>query len=805
MWSDLRFGARVLRKNPGFTAAAAITLAVGIGLNATLFSILNFLLLKPIPVANAHELVWIAGATSGVTPARERFTLPDVLDFGRAGGTVADVLAFGEARMAVRSGTLAVRAPGHVVTTNYFTMLGITAAEGRVLSSADDSPGGEIAAVIGHGLSRRLFPAPADALNQPLEINGQAFRIVGVAPAGFTGPDVLSPADIWVPMSAAGPAAGISRPLSRTMWWLRAMARLSPDATVTQAQAAANGIARSIAQTYRDSHQDFAVRLVPARGAGPHDREALGALAVLPALPLMILLIACANVAGLLLARGIGRSREIAIRRALGATPRQIVRQLLAESLLLSAVGGAGAMLVLLWSPDLLVRLVGAPLAGDLSPDVRVISFTLALSVVTAALFGLVPAIRAVRAGSALALRGEPGAGSVRPSTRLHRGLVAGQLALSLVLLSASGMFLQSLIAASRADVGFGTEGRVTLSVDLKMQRYSNERAAAFYGSLLERALAVPGIRSASYASYVPLGGSVEFTPVYPAGRSFDPDERRATTGVNMVGPRFFETLELPIVRGRALDARDMRAGADAAVVNERFVRAFCGDADPIGQRFHFEGSKRPARQIVGVARDVVIDEFGEDPRPFAYLPHHGQSGEASLIAWSSTDANTALRALEAAVREVDPAVAVFEPRTMAAHLRDRMDGERGMSRIFALAGALALGLAAFGLYGVIAYTVTRQTREIGVRMALGARAEDVAGLFLADGARLAGWGLGLGIVPAIGAGFLLSGALFGVHPADVRALAAAALVLGGAALLASYLPARRAMRVDPIVALRTE
>jgi predicted permease len=583
------------------------------------------------------------------------------------------------------------------------------------------------------------------------------------------------------------------------------MARLAPGVSVAQAQAAVGGIASSIALAHVDTHDQFAVRLTPARGAGPHDRGAVSAVALLPAVPFMILLIACANVAGLLLSRGIGRAREIAVRIALGATRGQIVRQLLAESLLLSLLGCAGSLLVLLWGPDLLIRLIGAPLTGDLSPDARVILFTVALSVLTAVLFGLAPALRAASGAAPASLRGGAGASDTRRSTRLQRVLVTGQLALSLVLLSASGLFLQSLIEASRADVGFQTEGRVTLSFDLKMQRYSPERASAFYRTLMERVSALPGIRSASYASYIPLGGRVSFSPVYPASGPVDSGERLPTAGINAVSPGFFETFQLPMVRGRSLDARDAASGAGTAVVNETFARRIFPDGDVIGQRFRLEGPNRPVREIVGVTRDVIIDEFGEQPRPFVYVPHDRRAEEVSLMAWASIDAGSALRMLERTVHEIDPAVAVFEPRTMDQHLANRMDGERGLSRLFAVAGGLSVTLAAFGLYGVIAYTVARRTREIGVRMALGARAEDVARLFIVDGARVALLGLAAGALPAVGVGILLSGALFGVHPADVRALGAAAVVLGGAAVLASYLPARRVMRVDPLIALRIE
>jgi ABC-type antimicrobial peptide transport system permease subunit len=292
--------------------------------------------------------------------------------------------------------------------------------------------------------------------------------------------------------------------------------------------------------------------------------------------------------------------------------------------------------------------------------------------------------------------------------------------------------------------------------------------------------------------------------PVYPAGGPVNSDERPATTGINAVSAGFFETFQLPIVTGRSLDARDAAPGT-AAVVNETFARRIFPDGHAIGGRVRLEGPDRPAREIVGVTRDVIVDEFGERARPFVYVPHDRRAEEVSLMAWASIDGGSALQMLERTVRDIDPAVAVFEPRTMDQHLADRMDGERGLSRLLAVAGGLSVALAAFGLYGVIAYSVTRRTREIGVRMALGARAEDVARLFIADGTRVAIRGLAAGTLPAIGVGILLSRVLFGVHPADVRALAAAAMVLGAAAVLASYLPARRAMRVDPTTALRTE
>jgi predicted permease len=801
--TDLRFGARTLWKNPGFAAVAAITITIGVGLNATLFSIVNVFFFKPTPVADAARLVWIAGATSGPQPPRERFTLPDVLDL-RASPALTGVMAFGEARMALRAGSRVVRVQGQVVTTNYFTMLGVPTPEGRPLGPADDDAVGETAAVVSNGLAGRLFVSPDEAIGEAIEINGRPFRVVGVAAKGFTGTDVLSAADVWIPMSVAS-IAGISDPYDRNTWWLRAMARVAPEATLPEAQAAASGIAAGIARAYPASHAGWAVRLVPARGAAPHDRSALAPLALLPAVPLVILLIACANVAALLLARSPGRRREIAVRMALGASRRQIVRLLLAESFWLSLLGGAGSLLLLLWSPDLLIALVGAPLTGDPSPDARVVTFTAALTLATTLLFGLVPAMRASRSADPTALRTGGLAGLEVKTTRLQHSLVAGQLALALVLLSASALFVQSLIEAARVDVGFETQGRVTLSFDLGMQRYSHDRATAFYRALVERASQVPGIRAAAYAAYVPLGGRVAFTPVYPQGQTVADEDRPPTAAVNSIGGDFFETLGLPIVRGRPLDARDAAAGSTAAVVNEAFLRAYAAEGDAIGRRFRLGTPDAPPREIVGVIRDVILDEFGERPRPLVLVPHDGNAGEVSLLAWTAGEPAAALRALEEAVHAIDPAVAVFEPRTMTQHLADRLDGERGLTRLLGFAAALSLGLAGFGLYGAIAYTVSRRTREIGLRLALGARVDDVVRLFVRDGMRVAFAGLAAGVPPALGVGVLLSGTLYGIQPTDLRSLAAASVVLALVALTASYLPTRRATRVDPMVALRTE
>jgi predicted permease len=802
--TDFRYAARVLIKNPGFSIVAIVTLALGIGLNVTVFSILNVLLLKPSPVQHAADLVWITGASPDGNRFRV-FSYPDLIDFRQAASAVRDVTALADARMAIRGGSESVRVTGQIVTGNYFDVLGVRAAAGRTLVGADDEPVGDRAvAVIGDETARRLFGTPADAVGKPIEVNGQPFTVVGVTPPRFGGADPLRPAGVWVPISMARQVAPVGRPYDRGSWWLVGIARLANDVEPTQAQAVLSGVAAAIAQAHPDSHKDVGVAIHDFRGTNPEDRGKLGALALLPAVPLAVLLIACANVASLLMARGAERQREMAVRTALGARRGQLVRQLFAESILLALAGGAGSLLISLWSPELLVRFaeVDAPLLADFTPDMRVVLFTVALSAFTALAFGLLPAFRAARMQPASSLRGEFGVTSGPGATRLQRLLVAGQLAMSLVLLVATIVFINSVAQAGRTHPGFETAGRVTLSLDLKMQRYTDARALAFEQDALARVASLPGMQRAALAQYIPLGGWVELTPYYTAGRAIDPEARPPSTSVNKVGPGFFETLQLPLRRGRAIAEGDQQTKPRVAVVNETLAARLAPDGNAVGERVILGTPTAPPLEIVGVVADAIIDEFGEPPRPAVYLPRDGRAGEFSIVAWTALEPGAALQAIERAVRSLDGSLAVFDPMTMTQHLAERMDGERGLSRLLGVAGGLALALAAFGLYGVTAYTVTRRTREIGVRVALGASRRGILQMILRDALKLAAWGIISGLIPGFLLTYALSGMIFGVGPTDLRAVAASTALLIVAAVTASYVPALRALRVDPIIAL---
>ena len=804
MLDDLKYAWRSLARNSLFAGVAITTLAVGIGLNTSVFSGINVLLFKPLPVNRPEELVWISSASTKPDGPRGNMTYPDVVDLASV-PVLAGATAYGYLPANIAAVGHTARIDGHIVAGNYFDVLGLAPVRGRLLTPADDRADTERVVVISFSLWQRMFDRRDTAIGAPLKVNGRPFTVVGVMPNGFRGPDIVgfSQADIWVALATAPEVMpGMKDPLSRTSWWLRAIGRRT--APESQTAAALRARAAAIAQAFPDSHDGFSVRIDAVHGAHPGERREIAPLsAILLGVTFTVLLIACANVANLMLVRGVAKGRESAIRVALGASRWRLVRQQLVESALVAAAGGTLGLLVSLWSTDLLLRLTGVPLDADFSPDRRVLLFTLGMSALTALVFGIAPALRSARAEPAPALKTEQGSGDARPRSRLQGALVAGQLALSMVLLLAAGLFLKSLISARSVDVGFDPQGRLAMSLNLRMHGYTQARADAFYRTLLDRVRAMPGVRAASLAAYVPLGGRVEVGQLDFPDRPQDPHARPPRVAINFVWPGFFDTMGIRLIRGRALTDTDLRPPAAAAVVNETLAKRYWPDRDPIGQRFSVNGARGPFVEVVGVARDTLVDEYTEDPWPVAYVTGRDLTGDVALLTWVDGEPGAALRALEAQVHALDGDIAVFQPQTLRQHIADRLDGERGLTRLLSFMGLLALGLAAIGLYGVIAYTVARRTREIGVRIALGAQRRDVVRLFVRDAARLAFFGLALGIPPAIAVTAVLAGSLVGVTIADPPVIAVVSLLLGAVALTAAYLPARRATRVDPVVALR--
>jgi predicted permease len=798
---DLKHAWRSFARNPALAAVAIVTLGVGIGLNTALFSIINVMLFKPPAVERGDELVWLSSASTKPNGPQGNLTYPDVVDLGGL-EVFRGATAFGYFRASIAVGGVALRVHAETVMDNFFAVAGVKPIRGASLADA----AGDRNVVISFALWQRLFNASDDAVGGSMQINGRLFTVVGIAPAEFKGIDVLDRADLWVSLASARVIPDVGASLGRTSWWLRGVARLAPGVRLEEAAAAARVRAAAIAREFPDSHDGFTVQVDPVRGVQPGDRDKIKPVsALLLGVTLTVLLIACANVANLLLVRGLARSRETAIRIAVGASRLRLLRLQLVESAVLAAAGGACALLFSLWFTDALLQIAGAELEASLIPDRRVLLFTSGLSLLTVLVFGLTPALTASNLRPAAALKSEAAPGRGRVRSRLQGVLVAGQLALSMVLLLAAALFLKSLISARAADVGFDPRGRVSLSFDLRMHGYTPPRADAFQRALLDRVRARPGVRAATLAEMVPLGGRVTLGGLTHPDRPQDPNFSLPRVAINHVWPRFFDTMGIPMVRGRPLAEADSVGAPATAVVNQVMADQQWPGQDPIGRRFSLNGARGPFLEVVGVARNTVVDELVEDPVAVAYLAGGRTDGEVALLAWVDGDAASALRGLESDVRALDSSVAVFDPKTLEAHIADRMNGERGLSRVLTVAGAIALALAALGLYGVVAYTVTGRTREIGVRVALGARPADVVRLFVSDATRLALIGLGCGLPPAVAVTALLAGNLVGGRTGDPAALGTVSLLLVAVVLIAAYVPARRALRIDPIAALRSE
>jgi predicted permease len=738
---------------------------------------------------------------------RGNLTFPDFNVLRGRRDVLADAFAFAPVTFSVSSGPVALRVEGQIVSGTMFEVLGIRMALGRGFRPEEDrTPASHPVAVISDALWRRTSGGDRAALGRAIVLNGQPFTIVGVAPPGFIGPERLAPADVWVPLmmhQAALP--GLENALGPTSWWLKVVGRLAPGVAPRSAATVLAGVGAGLARSQSESHDGFSVRVSVFEGADPSDRaQILPVAALLIGITLTVLVIACANVAGLLLIRATGRRREIGIRLSVGASRAALVRQLLVESALLALMAGVAGLLIAMWSADPLIRLTGTPAPVDTTPDWRVLGFTTLVSLAAALVCGLVPALRATRQDIVPALRGEA-AGGGRARSRLQRGLVAGQLALALVLVTGAGVFIKGLSRAWRTDVGFAYAERVALSLDLRLQQYEAGRAAAFYTRLLEDVRALPGVRHATVAHLVPFGGRVFVHGLTFPGKAADPDRVAERASVNRVWTDFFSTLDIPIVRGRDFTEADLARVPDAAIISETMAKRFWPDADALGQRFSVEGPEGPYVQVVGVVKDARIDEFTERPWPAVYLPHDRGPAEVVVIASSPRGAADVIREVGAAIRRIDADLPVYDARPLREYVADRLDGERALSALLSLCGGLALGLAGIGLYGIMAYAVACRTHEIGVRMALGAERRDVARLFLGDALRLAAIGVVTGVLPAVAISYAASGMLVGVQPVDAVSLSGAAALLVSATLAAAWLPTTRATRVDPIRALRAE
>jgi predicted permease len=800
---DLRYALRMLAKAPGVTLAAVLSLALGIGANTTLFTWVSAALLNPISGVPEADNLAVLTSTQGREEGRSLSHL-DFLDYRETPG-LKGAIAQDELTLTLGADGRADRVWALIVSDDYFDVLGVRAAVGRTFGR-DDGRAGVPLVVISHGLWQRRFAGDPTVVGRPITINTQPFTVAGVAPAAFHGTTVGLTVDAWVPLSAQRAVLPGDRLSQRGHRWLQVLVRLAPGTSLKQAQAALSTTAARLAATYpEDKGLDVAVTRFWNAPVGAS--KLLGpVLLVLWAVVALVLLIACANVANLLLTRATMRRREIGVRLALGASRARLVRQLLTESTLLALLGGAAGVLVAVWGSGLLRTFVPPtdfPISLTPALDGRALAFALLLSIGTVFVFGLVPALQASRVGVAGRLREEQASVVGGSGGRLRGVLVAGQLALSVLLLVSAGLLVRSLRHAETMDAGFDPRGVLLASVDLFASGYDKDSGRRLFASAVESLRRLPGVTAVSLVRRAPLGfGGSSSSTMSVDGYDAPPDEP-AWAFTHVVGPDFFHTMGGTILRGRDLTAADSEAAPRVVVVDETAAQRYWAGREALGSRLRLGDTWYT---VVGVARTMKHRQLSEAPGPHVFLPVL-QSYQPQATFLVRTDRGTAAVSAEVigGLRAIDPGLPVFnvvpfEEHVQAARFQPRMAGS-----LLAGFGALALLLAAVGLYGVLAFAVGQRTREIGIRMALGGRARDIYLLVARQGFALIGTGVLVGLASAAAATRVLRSMLIGVSPTDPLTFVLVAGVLVAVALMACAIPARRAAGVDPVVALRYE
>ncbi len=828
---DVRYGLRVLAKRPGFALVAVITLALGIGANTAIFSVVNAVLLRPLPYRQPEQLVKVFQAS----PSSEKDAAPTVWSYPRfevlrdQSRSFAAVAACAQSAFNLTGTDEPERLQSEMVSASYFPLLGVDPIAGRAFAEEEDRKGGaQAVAVLSYGLWQRRFGGDPQAIGKTIELDKHGFTIVGVMPAGFNGQQ--GTAQVWVPITSAAQLR-YARILSNARnYWFEVVARLNPDVTLAQAQQEMLNVTEQIERVYPSPSQRGpggaglpVVTLRSWRDANV-DPKIRWSFFILLAAVGCVLLIACANIANLLLARAVSREREVAIRLAIGASRAQIIRQLLTESVLLALIGGVAGLLIAMWGVDLLTNFRPSDDAQFWSSytrtfdffkiqlDGRVLAFNFLLALVTGITFGLAPALQASRPNLNEALKETAGssAAGFRPQRRLSLRslLVAGQITLSFVLLASAGLMIKSLLRLQAINLGFRPAGVITMSLNGRGVK------PEFYQQLLERVQAMPGVESASIGSTAPLLGYTSMTvmdikdrPGVPPGSDGEPN----FVGLHSVSPDYFDTLGIRLIRGRVFTAQDRIGAPRTAVINRAAAEHFFADEDAIGQRIKpYVDPDYPNAEafveIVGIVDDVKYGKLEEAVTPDVYLSALQPTDQAStLIVRSSLNTSTLIAAIRREALALDRNVPLTRILTMAERSAEVTSRTRFIALLLGLFAGLALLLSAIGIYGVMAYSVVVRTREIGIRMALGARPVDVFRLVMQEGTVLILAGLIFGLGAAYAATRLLASELYHVSAADPITYVLIALLLAGAALLACYLPARRATKVDPMVALRYE
>ncbi len=808
LWDDVRYGVRMLGKNPGFTAVAVITLALGIGANSTIFSWINSTLLNPIPaLKNADDF---SAVFAGPASNPFSFSYPDYVDLRDRNQSFSGLLAYSLSSMNLTGEGKPVRAWGMLVSANYFEVLGVHPIFGRgFLPSEATTSGGAPVAVLGYQLWQTRYGSDASLIGKTIAINRHPFTVVGIAPPIFQGTQSGLRADLWVPLAMQPQVTSFPDALTdRGASWLFGLGRQKPGVTRAQAQAEISLLYKEIVQQYPRSHKgEMQMTLHPLWRAPFSSNYYLHTiLFLLMAIATVVLLLACANVANLLLVRSIGRRREIAIRLSMGATRWRLVRQLLVESLIFSLCGGTVAMLFTFWTASFLPSFIppsSLPISMNILVDRSVLIATLAISLITGVVFGILPALRSSNVQPVAVLKEDAGgiAGG-RHRARLSSALVMAQIALSLLLLVSAGLFIRSFQNAQTFSPGFNPNHVMFASFDLAGTGRTAAQGEEFDRQLLAKLAALPGVQAASLASWVPLGFFTNSRDVLAEGYVAKPHESLAIKYAH-VGPDYLKTMEIPLVAGREFQFQDTEQSQPVAIVNQKFAETYWPQQGAVGKRIKVNDIWRT---VIGVAQTSDYDDLGENPRAFIYFPLlQDYVPGVALHVRVAGDPLAFVATAEKAIHELDSDLPIFDVATLNTRINLNTTNQRLAGTFVGAFGILALILASVGTYGVLAYTTRQRTHEIGVRMALGARPGDAFGLVLRQGAKLVLGGVAIGLLASLALTRALSSELFGVTATDPGTFAGVAILLTVIALAACYIPARRAMGTDPMVALRHE
>ncbi|MEO7995948.1 MAG: ABC transporter permease [Gemmatimonadaceae bacterium] len=820
LMSDLRQATRVLRASPGFTTVAVVSLALGIGANTAIFSLINAVMVRSLPVENPEQLVTVAGKSYGT---ELNYPLWEAIRDAQTG--FASAMVFNAASFNLANGGEVRRVRGNWVSGEYFTTLGVQPAAGRLFTRSDDTKGCAPTAILGYGFWQSEYGGSPSAIGKTISLSGNSYQVIGVAPRGFFGAEVGQNTQVYAPLCSMGVIATGDPDMLRHLWFLSLVARIAPNTTIPQVEANIAAALPAIlehglgADEYQDALKDlksFRITLSAGVGELSNLRQSYSkALYVLMTVVGIVLLIGCANVANLLLARAAAREREIAVRFALGASRMRVIRQLLTETMLLTSMGAVAGVVFAKWSSSLLVQLLSSgrnQVGLDIPIDGRVLLFTSAVSIVTGLLFGVAPAWRATRTNPQEAMRAN--ARGIAPGgSRFTAGkmLVVGQVALSLVLVVGAGLLLGTFNRLSSMNPGFVSENVLLVRADMQKAGFSKEQLPLTTDELLQRIRAVPGVTAASASSLTPISGSAWNSFISVAG--YTPKSKKdAMVYLNEVSDNFFTTLKTRIIAGRTFSVQDQRGTQKVALINQTTATKFFGTGNPVGKQLRMPGPRQKPDEgdvieVIGVVEDAKYSSLKEEPRAVAYLSINQSTEDNSNVNYEiRTIGNPAsvISAVTSLAAEINPRISL-EYKKLDDQVASSLTRERLLATLSAFFGVLALLLAMIGLYGTMSYGVSRRRNEIGIRLALGAERAKVLRMVLGEVARMLSIGLVIGVACAMATSKYVASFLFGVKPNDVMTLVLSVAVLAIVALMAGAIPAWRAARLDPMLALRED